>query len=116
MALLRGDIYLADLEPRHDNNEIGKKRPVVVLQNNELNSILDSVIVFPVSSVIVENSYPLRLDIQKSFLDRDSQVVINQIRAISVKRLEKKLGSLSKSEIDLVCSGLEVVLGCRDVR
>jgi len=37
MMVCRGDIVLINLNPMKKNNEIGKIRPALVLQNDELN-------------------------------------------------------------------------------
>ena len=37
MMVSRGEIWLANLNPTKKNNEMGKVRPVLIYQNDELN-------------------------------------------------------------------------------
>jgi mRNA interferase MazF len=97
----RGDIYLANLNPVKKNNEIGKIRPVVVYQNDELNhSYYPTTIIFPLSTDLVNEAEPLRMRISKrDNLEKDSDLIVTQIRAIDNRRLIKKIAKLKKEEL-----------------
>lgn len=65
MKFKKGDIYLANLNPQKDN-EIGKLRPVLVFQTNPLNEVGHlTTIILPLSTYLIDESYPLRFRIKK---------------------------------------------------
>ena len=46
MMVSRGEIWLANLNPTKKNNEIGKVRPVLIYQNDELKQRKESLRLF----------------------------------------------------------------------
>jgi len=91
MNIERGCFYLADLNPQR-GTEAGKTRPVLVLQTDLLNVAKHpSTIVIPVTSNIEENAEPLRVRIPKGSkgFQVDSDLMIDQVRAIDNRRLYK---------------------------
>lgn len=104
MMVCRGDIWLVNLNPTKKNNEMGKVRPVVVYQNNELNdSDYPTTIILPLSTSLIDDAEPIRMRIEKrDDLEKDSDIVITQIRAIDNDRFIKKLGSLTVKELQKV--------------
>ena len=97
----RGNIYLAKLYPSK-GNEVGKKRPVVVLQTDILNTIgHTTLIILPLTTQLVDESYPLRYRLSKrEALTEDSEVLCDQIRTISTQRLEaQKIATLTEKEM-----------------
>ena len=101
MQHYRGDIYIANLNPVKKNNEMGKIRPVLIYQNNELNqSDYPTTIILPLSTHLIDNAEPLRYRITKrENLKEDSDIVLTQIRAIDNDRLIKKIATISKNEL-----------------
>ena len=97
----RGEIWLANLNPRKKNNEIGKTRPVLIYQNNEINhSNTLRTIVIPLTTSLIDNAEPIRLRVKKrGEMVSDSDIVITQIRAIDNSRFVKKVGKLTKEEL-----------------
>ncbi len=85
-----GEVWLADLNPRF-GTEPGKVRPVLIAQSQALLDVRHpSVIVIPLSTNLVEDAEPLRLRINKSEqLERDSDLLMDQIRSIDANRLTK---------------------------
>ena len=86
--LEHGAVWLADLNPRQ-GTEPGKTRPVLIIQNQAL---LDaghpSTLVIPLTTRLIEDAAPLRLRLSaRDRLDRDSDLLIDQIRAIDNQRL-----------------------------
>ena len=100
----RGEIWLVNLNPIKKNNEMGKIRPALVFQNNELNRLdYPTTIIIPLSTSLIDDAEPIRMRILKrDNLKEDSDLVITQIRAIDNKRFIKKLASLSKEELKRV--------------
>jgi len=86
MDLVRGGIYLAKLSPTK-GVEPGKTRPVVVIQRQEILGNYPTVLVAPITSNL-KGKYPMRLFIKaRERLERDSAVMVDQIRAIDLSRL-----------------------------
>jgi len=101
MTVCKGDIWLVNLNPSKKNNEMGKIRPVVVYQNDELNqSDYPTTIIFPLSTSLVEDAEPIRMRVSKrERLEQDSDVVVTQIRSIDNERFIEKLGRLTPQEL-----------------
>ena len=102
MELNRGDICLINFNPSK-GGEIGKLRPAIIMSDAEENSILDTCIVIPLSSVIEKDALPYRYTITKrENLQKNSDACIYEIRALSKIRIKEKLSSLSKKEIEII--------------
>ena len=102
MTAFRGQIWLANLNPVKKNNEVGKVRPVLIFQNNELNeSEYPTTIVLPLTTKLIDNAEPIRMRITKrEKLLNDSDIIITQIRAIDNSRFIEPLGSLTLNELN----------------
>ena len=102
MELNRGDICLINFNPSK-GGEIGKLRPAIIMSNTEENSILDTCIVIPLSTVIEKDALPYRYTITKrEDLQKNSDACIYEIRSLSKTRIKEKLSSLSKKEIEII--------------
>ncbi len=86
----RGEIWLADLNPRR-GTEPGKTRPVLVVQSQALlDADHPSTLIIPLSTNLVDGAEPLRIRVMVSAgLRRNSDILIDQIRAIDNRRLVK---------------------------
>jgi mRNA interferase MazF len=96
------EIWLADLNPQI-GTEAGKVRPVLIVQTNFLNEINHpSTIICPITTKLNNDSSILRIRIAKGNcgLDQNSDIMIDQIRAIDNSRLVKKIG-FATSEIKI---------------
>ncbi len=109
MKLKQFDIWLADLNPRV-GTEPGKTRPVVVIQTNLLNEFHPSTLVCPVTSNVNKDIQLLRVHLKKGQLDKPSDILVDQIRAIDNKRFKKRLGTLTKDQIQTLKTNIRVVL------
>ena len=112
MTAYRGEIWLANLNPAKRANEVAKVRPVLIVQNNDLNeSAYTTTIILPLTTSLIEDAEPLRMRISKrERLKEDSDLLIAQIRAIDNKRLLEKLATLSDKEMQAVKRFLDEVL------
>lgn len=109
----RGSIYLAKLYPSK-GHEVGKTRPVLVLQTNVLNHIgHTTVIVAPLTTQLIDGAYPLRYKINKrDKLLEASELLCDQIRAIDINRLlPDALASLSVKEMLEIEQQIQMILG-----
>jgi mRNA interferase MazF len=90
-----GWLYVADLNPRF-GTEPGKVRPVVVVQTDALNRYHPSTIVCPLTTRTAGFENPLRVALPKGLtgLSRQSDILVDQVKAIDNRRLRKELGLL----------------------
>jgi mRNA interferase MazF len=100
MMVSKGEIWLANLNPVKKNNEMGKVRPVVVFQNDELNHHgYPTTIILPLSTELIDHVEPIRMRIEKrAKLIHDSDIVITQIRAIDNSRFIEHIATLTAEE------------------
>ena len=84
----RGEIWLANLNPGR-GTESGKIRPVLIIQCQELlDAFHPSTLIIPLTTNLIDAAKPLRLRIPaEKNLSQDSELLIDQIRAIDNKRL-----------------------------
>lgn len=109
MKITQFDIWLADLNPSR-GTELGKTRPVVIIQTDLLNENHLSTIVCPISTNIKADVNLLRVHLIEGQLDQLSDVLVDQIRAIDNKRLIKKIGQLNKKQILKIKENIRIVL------
>jgi mRNA interferase MazF len=109
MTVKRFDIWLADLNPRQ-GTERRKTRPVVVIQTDLLNDFHPSTIICPITSKVNRDIQLLRVHLKKGQLDKGSDILVDQVRAIDNKRLLKRLGNLTPEQADSLKTNLRVVL------
>ncbi|WP_323704268.1 type II toxin-antitoxin system PemK/MazF family toxin [Mammaliicoccus sp. Dog046] len=107
----RGDVYLADLSPV-TGSEQGGTRPVVIIQNDTGNRYSPTVIVAAITGKINKAKIPTHVEIEaaKYKLDRNSVILLEQIRTIDKKRLKEKLTYLSDAKMKEVDSAIAVSL------
>jgi len=88
LKINHGEIWLANLNPSR-GTEAGKSRPVLIIQNQALLDILHpSTLIIPLTTKLVEDAMPLRIRIKAAGkLKKDSDLLIDQIRAIDNNRL-----------------------------
>ena len=112
MSIKQFEIWIADLNPQI-GTEPGKTRPVLVLQTNLLNKIPHpSTIVCPITTKVEKESDILRVHLKRGManMHENSDIMIDQIRAIDNKRLIKKIGDLPASLISKVKENVVIVL------
>ncbi|MEA1891233.1 MAG: type II toxin-antitoxin system PemK/MazF family toxin [Campylobacterota bacterium] len=104
MMVYRGDIWLANLNPTKKPNEVGKTIPVLVFQNNFLNkNDFATTIVIPLSTKLIDDVEPLRLRIKaRESLEKDSDLLVSQIRAIDNSRFIEKIASLDSETMNKI--------------
>ena len=95
----RGEIWLADLDPKR-GTEPGKTRPVLVVQAQALlDAGQPSTLIVPLTTNLIDDTEPLRIRIPASDrLSQDSDLFIDQLRAIDNRRLAK--GPLTRIAAD----------------
>ena len=109
MNIKQFDIWLADLNPSVVT-ETGKKRRVVIVQTDLLNEVHLSTLICPITTNVKEEIEILRVHLKRGQLEKLSDILIDQVRAIDNKRLIKKLGKLNKEQILKLKSNLRILL------
>ncbi len=111
MKIRQFDIWLANLNPQK-GTEAGKKRPVLVVQTNFLNKIAHpSTIICPITSNVVEEFEVLRVHLPKGTgnMERASDILIEQVRAIDNKRFIEKIGELPLELRDTIGENIKII-------
>lgn len=111
----RGQIYIADLTDVK-GSEQGGYRPVLIIQNDIGNKYSPTVIVACITSR-VKNNMPTHAMLINEFregLDKDSVILLEQIRTLDKRRLRKYIGTISNSEMDKVNEALKISVGLRE--
>ncbi len=113
MVISQGEIWWAEL-PAPTGSGPGFRRPVVVVQGEALNrSRLATAVCVPLTSNLRWAEAPgnVLLAARTTGLPRDSVANASQVVALDRTLLEERAGRLPRAKIDLLLSGLDVVLG-----
>lgn len=92
---------------------MGKLRPSIIYQTNFLNeNDHPTTIVIPLSTYLIDGSYPLRYRLQpRGKLERESDAVLDQIRALDNKRIiPDLLATLKQDEIEEIDKQISLIL------
>ncbi|MGI6620792.1 MAG: type II toxin-antitoxin system PemK/MazF family toxin [Bacillota bacterium] len=112
----RGEIYFADLNPVL-GSEQGGFRPVLIVQNDIGNKYSPTVIISAITSQIQKARLPTHVELpaRLSNLEKDSVILLEQIRTIDKKRLKKRVAKLDMDIMKQVDEALEISLGLKPV-
>ena len=113
MVISQSDVCWAEL-PAPAGSGPGFRRPVVVVQGDALNrSRVATVVCVPLTSNLRWADAPgnVRLAARMTGLPRDSVANVSQIIALDRTLLEERVGRVSRAKLELVLSGVDVVLG-----
>lgn len=112
LAVTRGCVYMADLNPVK-GSEQGGRRPVLIIQNDVGNKYSPTVIVAAITSHIEKAKLPTHVELsaKKHGLEEDSVVLLEQIRTIDKSRLGFKITELDKITMLHVDEALRISLG-----
>ncbi|MGL5716576.1 MAG: type II toxin-antitoxin system PemK/MazF family toxin [Paraclostridium sp.] len=112
LDIKRGDLFYADLSPVV-GSEQGGVRPVLIIQNDIGNKHSPTVIVAAITSQINKAKLPTHIEISANEygLNKDSVILLEQIRTIDKKRLREKIGCLDENMMAKVNGSLQISLG-----
>ncbi len=118
MTIKRWSIYRANLDPVI-GSEQGKSRPVLVISEDEINSLLNIVNVIPITSRKPQRQvYPNEvLVLANNFgLNNESIILCHQIRTLDKQRLSTLYGEIRDTEkqdeiIEALCFQLGISRG-----
>lgn len=113
MVISQGEVWWADLRPP-SGSEPGFRRPVVVVQGDALNrSRIATVVCVPLTSNLKWADAPgnVLLAARSTSLPKDSVANVAQIVALDRAFLTQRVGKLAAAKVELLLSGIDVVLG-----
>ena len=112
MTVKRGEIYYADLSPVI-GSEQGGMRPVLIVQNDVGNKYSPTVIAAAITSQKYKTRLPTHISVNADNcgLQKDSVVLLEQVRTLDKKRLREKMGNLPENEMNKINRALFVSLG-----
>ena len=105
MEILQYHIYLVNLDPTV-GHEIQKTRPCLVISPDEMNQVIQTVIIAPMTSK--SHKYPTR--IPATAQNKRGWIVLDQIRTIDNKRIIKKIGKINTETIKEVKNTIKKML------
>ena len=111
----RGEIYWVDFS-RSKQHGKRKERPVVILQNDIGNEMLDTTIVAP-STTTKRNVSPVIVRIDKNVcgLKEDSYVMLSDIFVLKQELLKDKIGEVTASIMREIDQAIKMSLGLEDI-
>jgi mRNA interferase MazF len=115
LIVKRGDVYFADLSPVV-GSEQGGVRPVLIIQNDIGNRFSPTVIVAAITAQIQKAKLPTHVEISAQLhgFDRDSVILLEQIRTIDKQRLTDKITHLNDVTMIKVDEAIQISLGLID--
>ncbi|MCP8618090.1 type II toxin-antitoxin system PemK/MazF family toxin [Salirhabdus salicampi] len=115
MIVKRGDVFFADLSPVV-GSEQGGVRPVLVIQNDIGNRFSPTVIIAAITAQIQKAKLPTHVEIDAEMygFERDSVILLEQIRTIDKQRLTDKITHLDEKLMKRVDKALQISLGLID--
>lgn len=112
MMVKRGEIYYANLNPVI-GSEQGGLRPVLIIQNDVGNKYSPTVIVAAITAQISKGKLPTHVELQATdcMLERDSVVLLEQLRTVDKRRLKEKITVLQDKFMVRVDQAMEISVG-----
>ena len=108
----RGTVYYADLDPVR-GSEQGGYRPVLILQNNIGNEHSPTVIIASITSR-TKNKLPTHVKLKDmKGLEKDSVVLLEQLRTIDKSRLDEQIGNLTRHQMKKVDEAIRISMGVK---
>ena len=109
----RNEIYYADLNPVI-GSEQGGVRPVLVIQNDMGNKYSPTTIVAAITSRQNKAKLPTHIEIGEEVFEKDSVVLLEQIRTVDKSRLKEYVGKLDNRTMDRVNKAISISVGLKD--
>ncbi len=113
MVISQGEVWWADL-PGPTGSGPGFRRPVVIVQGDALNrSRIATVVCVPLTSNLKWAGAPgnVSLSARLTGLPKDSVANVSQIVSADKDLLTRRVGKLPRAKLELLLSGIDVVLG-----
>ena len=107
----RGDVYYADLRPVI-GSEQGGIRPVLIIQNDIGNKHSPTIICAAITSKMNKAKLPTHVELDSAVyqMERDSVILLEQLRTVDKKRLRDKVCHLDAEIMKKVNQALAISL------
>jgi len=112
VVISQGEVWWADLPPPTGSGP-GFRRPVVVVQGDPFNrSRIATVVCVPLTSNLKLADAPgnVLLSARATRLPKDSVANVSQVVTLDKTLLSERVGKLSRARLELLLSGIDVVL------
>ena len=108
----RGEIYYANLSPVI-GSEQGGRRPVLIVQNDVGNRYSPTVIVAAITAQISKGKLPTHVELPAAdcHLERDSVVLLEQLRTLDKRRLGEKVTVLQPKSMSKIDKAIGISIG-----
>lgn len=112
MKIFRGEVWLAHLDPVRGSEQAGA-RPVLILQNDLINTYTGTFMAVPFTTNMRRASLPscVRVARGEGGLENESVAIRHQMRVLDKTRLSRKLGSCSPKTLAAVENRVLFTLG-----
>lgn len=113
MVISQGEVWWADIPPPTGSGP-GFRRPVLVVQGDPFNrSRLATVVCVPLTTNLRWADAPgnVALAARTTKLPKDSVANVSQVVALDKGLLNERVGKMPRAKVELVLSGIDVVLG-----
>lgn len=106
----QGEIWNVYFDPVEGNEHAGN-RPAIIISGNLMNTKAELVIVCPITSSIKNYlGNPIIEPNVENGLTLISEILVFQIRTLSKERFKKRIGKISKTEIEKIKTTLDEIL------
>ena len=103
-------IVILNLDPAKGREQKGV-RPAVIISGNAFHASATAIIC-PVTTVIKKYAGDIVLKPSRvNGLDERSEVLVGQVRVVSVERIARKIGKITDTELAAIFEGLDLLLG-----
>lgn len=100
----RGEVWLANFDPTV-GHEIQKTRPCVIVSPDELNAVVRTILVAPMTT----GGWATSFRVPVVFQGKDGLIVPDQMRSIDRRRLRKKLGMLPDDDLQALLGVIRTI-------
>ena len=111
--MTRGELWWVDLGVPF-GSESGFRRPVIIFQNDFFNkSQIKTTIIIPLSTNMILAEAPGNIVITKkeSRLNKDSVIMLSQVKAIDRARLIEKISKIDRTIMEKIENNIMFILG-----
>ncbi|HEY3202851.1 MAG TPA: type II toxin-antitoxin system PemK/MazF family toxin [Thermoanaerobaculia bacterium] len=112
MKLERGTVVLVGLDPTRGHEQRGK-RPCVIVSDADVSADqrFPLVAVVPISATVGQGAFYPALEPGRSGLRKASYALVDQIRSVDKRRIERAFGKIPPEEVAAIDEGLRLFLG-----
>lgn len=106
---MRGEVWLVNWNPARGSEQAGQ-RPALVIQNDIGNEKASTTIVAAISSSLKIFPMNVKIEPPEGGLDSPSIIKTSQILTVDKKRLERRIGQISKKKMEEVNEAIKLSL------